>query len=172
MRPEEGVGPWGTTSSRSGEPPQPRTHPVVAGAEPHPLARATGPCAAPSSRLAMIFGSLVAYCSRSNGCVRQVHARLLPEQRGRSSRVMMPFACAAKKMRFREVKGRVCVVGGLTTAWSLLHGPSSVVGYRFYRVCGTFQRGPLYHHRVYVRGLALILGSLRTAPTTWGTPHN
>ena len=64
--------------------------------------------------------------------------------------VVLPNLCRVFH-EISRVKGSVCVVGGLTTAWSLLHGPSSVVGYRFYRVCGTFQRGPLYHHRVYRR---------------------
>ena len=54
-----------------------------------------------------------------------------------------------ENLRLREVTGPVCVVCGPTTVWSLLYGPSSVVRYRIYRVCSSFQRGQLYHHRVY-----------------------
>ena len=53
-----------------------------------------------------------------------------------------------KNLRFREVTGPVCAVCGLATVCSLLYGPSSVVRYRIYHICNTFQRGRSYHHRV------------------------
>ena len=73
------------------------------------------------------------------------HAPAAPARRTRAGG---RTATVLENLRFREVTGPVCVVCGPTTVWSLLYGPSSVVRYRIYRVCSSFQRGQSYHHRV------------------------
>ena len=67
-----------------------------------------------------------------------------------SASITTPGHAPAAPARRTRAGGRTaCVVCGPTTVWSLLYGPSSVVRYRIYRVCSSFQRGQSYHHRVH-----------------------
>ena len=64
----------------------------------------------------------------------------------------------------------MCAVCGLTTVCSLLYGPSSVVRYRIYHICNTFQRG---RDRTTIGSTADNIGPWHTcAPPVIGPPRN